>query len=147
MGRNGYGEPASLAAAQQARLGQLMDHILCVPGSNRGIIQRFFYRSAIDVAEEDIRIGRVEYAGLHRLAQQRLGMVDQIGIHRLIAGDEYYERALPAAAGAPGLLPKTGDGPREAGRDHGIEPTDVDAQLERGGGGDAEQGGVVKRAL
>ena len=31
-------------------------------------------------------------------------MVDQVGIHRLIAGNEHHERALPAAAGTPGLL-------------------------------------------
>ena len=147
MGGDGHGEPAALAAAQQARFGQLVNHVLRAPGGNRGIIQRLFHRGAIDVAEEDIRIGRVENAGLHRPAQQGLRMVDQVGIHRLIAGDEYYERALPAAAGAPGLLPKARDGPREACRDHGIEPTDIDAQLEGGGGGDAEQGGVVKRAL
>ena len=147
MRRDGHGEPAALAAAQQARLGQLVNHILGAPGGNRGIIQRLFYRGAIDMAEEDIRIGRVEYAGLHGPTQQCLRVVDQIGIHRLVAGDEHYERALPAAAGAPCLLPKACDGPRETGRDHGIETSDVDAQLEGGGGGDTEQGGVIKRAL
>ena len=101
VGRNGYGEPASLAAAQQAGFAQLVDHVLGAPGGNRGIIQRLFHRGAIDVAEEDIGIGRVEYAGLHRPAQQGLGVVDQVGIHRLIAGDEHHERALPAAAGTP----------------------------------------------
>ena len=147
MGGDGHGEPAALAAAQQARFGQLVNHVLRAPGGNRGIIQRLFHRGAIDVAEEDIRIGRVENAGLHRPAQQGFRVVDQVSIHRLIAGDEYYERALPAAAGAPGLLPKARDGPRETCRDHGIEPTDIDTQLEGGGGGDAEQGGIVKRAL
>ena len=76
MGRDGHGEPAALAAAQQARLGQLVNHILSTPGGNRGIIQRLFHRGAIDVAEEDIRIGRIEDAGLHRPAQQGLGVVD-----------------------------------------------------------------------
>ena len=64
-------------------------------------------------------------------------MVHQVGIHGLIAGDEHHERALPAAARAPGLLPKTSHRARKTSGDHGIEPANVDAQLQGGGGGDA----------
>ena len=74
-------------------------------------------------------------------------MVNQVGVHRFIAGHQDHQRALTAAARAPGLLPEASNRTWEPGSDHGIQPADVDAQLQSRGGGHAEQGTIIQRLL
>src|SRR5581483_12102259 len=50
-----------------------------------------------------------------------------------------HRQAVAAPAGAAPLLAQARDRAREAGRDHAVEQADVDPQLERVRGGDAEE--------
>src|SRR4051812_34579746 len=66
-------------------------------------------------------------------------MAHEVGVQRVVAGDEDGERLLPLAARAPRLLPKGRMRAGPAGEEDGVEAADIDAELERVGGGDAEQ--------
>ena len=57
------------------------------------------------------------------------------------------ERQVVAAAGAAHLLPGAGERARVAGEHRGVEPADVDAQLERVGGDDAADAALAQAAL
>ena len=96
---------------------------------------------------EHVGVVRVEDGGLDRCAEQRLGVVDQVGVERVVAGDQHAEGVLAAAPGPADLLPQRRAGAREAGHQHGVEPGDVDAELEGVGGGQPEQPPAAQRLL
>ena len=81
----------------------------------------------------------VEDGRLDRLAEQRLGMGDQVGVQRVVARHQDRRARPVAAAGPADLLPHRGAGAGEAGQQHGVEPADVDAELERVGGRQPDQ--------
>ena len=83
------GEPALRAAAQEALLGQVRHDGFGAEGGDVRLRERLFHRRAVDVPAQDVGVGRVKHAGLHRPAQQRVRVVDQVGIHRLIARYEH----------------------------------------------------------
>ena len=66
-------------------------------------------------------------------------MVDQVGVERVVARHHHRERVAGASAGPAGLLPQRGAGAGEPGQQDRVESADVDAELERVGGGQAEQ--------
>ena len=74
-------------------------------------------------------------------------MVHEEGVQRVVAGDEHGERALAGAARAARLLPQRGAGARLAGDEHGVQAGDVDAELEGGRGGEAEEFAGVQGRL
>ncbi len=79
-------------------------------------------------------------------------MVDEIGVERVVAGHQHHQRLVPTAPGTAGLLPEGGPGAGEAGHDHGVQPGDVDAQLQRVRGRHAQevtadQGGLQRPPL
>ncbi len=74
-------------------------------------------------------------------------MGDEIGVQRVVAGDQHAEGVAMAAAGAPDLLPHRGAGAGEARHHHGVEPADVDAELERVGRGQPGQLAGAQGAL
>ena len=91
------------------------------------------------VRPEDVRVGRVEHRRLDRAAEERLAGGAR-GRCRAGRRARRGPRARPwPAPGPPGLLPERGDGAGEPGDQHRVEPGDVDAELERVGGGHAEQ--------
>ena len=73
-----------------------------------------------------------------RRAEQRLGLAHEELVERVLARDEDRE-AVPAAPGPAPLLAQRGDRAGEADRDRAVELADVDPELERVGGRDAEQ--------
>ena len=74
-------------------------------------------------------------------------MVDDVLVDRRARRDEDgHARALPTA-GSPELLPGRRDRARVAGQDRDVEPADVDAQLERVRGDDAEDLAVAQAVL
>ena len=87
---------------------------------------------------EDARVRVVEDRRLDAPLEQRLRLAHEVLVERVLARDEHGE-PVAAAAGAAPLLAQARDRPGEAGRDHAVEQADVDPQLERVGGGDAEQ--------
>lgn len=74
-------------------------------------------------------------------------MVHEEGVQRIVPGDQDGQRALSGASGAARLLPQGGAGARIAGDDDRVQTGDVDAQLQGGGGGEAEKLAGVQGAL
>ena len=110
------------------------------PKSGRSVEgQRRLGGGRAQVRAEHVGVVRVEDVGLDGLAEQRLGMVDQVGVQRVVARHHHAECVARAAPGAADLLPQRGPGAGEAGEQHGVEPADVDAELEGVGGGEPEQ--------
>ncbi len=60
-------------------------------------------------------------------------------VELVVAGHEHGRRSSPGPARAAGLLPHRRERARETVQDHGVEPADVDAELERVRCRDAEQ--------
>ena len=143
-GRQGHGEPAALAAANESVGLERADNAFCAPRLDIRGLERLFDGRAVDVAVEDIRILGIEDARLHGASEQRLWVVDEVGIHRFIARDEDHEGALAAASGAASLLPKARHRAGEACGDDGIEAAHVDAQLERRRRRHAQQRAIVE---
>src|SRR5439155_22984807 len=99
-----------------------------------------------DVSVENPRVGVVEDRGLDVPLEQRRRIAHEVLVQRVLRGDE-YRKAVLAAAGAPPLLAQARDRAREADRDRAVEVADVYAELERVGGGDAEQLALHQTAL
>ncbi len=79
-------------------------------------------------------------------AQRAVGLGEElVGVlHVVLVGgegvaDQHRQRVAAAAAGAAALLAQVGDGVGEAPRQHAVERADVDAQLQRRRGHDAQQ--------
>ncbi len=110
------------------------------------LVERPLERGGEHVRVEDARIRVVENRCLDPSREQRVGLAHEELVERVLAGDEDGEP--PALApGAPPLLPERGDRPREADRDRAVEQPDVDAELERLGGRNAEQIALDEAAL
>lgn len=74
-------------------------------------------------------------------------MVDEERVQRVVAGHQDGQGAPAGASGAARLLPQGGAGARVAGDQYGVQPRDVDAEFEGGGGGEAEQLAGVEGAF
>ena len=90
------------------------------------------------MAVEDARVRVVEDRRLHAPAEQGLGLAHEELVERVLARHQ-HRQALAAPAGPAPLLPEAGDRPREPHRDRAVEQADVDPQLERVGGRDAQE--------
>jgi hypothetical protein len=94
---------------------------------------------AAEVRVDHKRVGRVDHRGLRGAREQLGGMGGQPLVELVAAGDEHSCRGRAVAARPPCLLPERGDGAGEAVDHHRVEPTHVDAELERRGGDHARQ--------
>ncbi len=90
---------------------------------------------AAQVRIDHVRVARVHDGGLRRAAEQLLGVGREPLVELVVAGHEDGGRG-PAAptAGPAHLLPERRDRAGEPVEDHRVEPADVDAELEGGGG-------------
>src|SRR5439155_6760291 len=104
-----------------------------------GVTQRQLERRRADMWIQDVWVGVVDHGGFVRPAEDLRRMTDDVLVQGVVLCDEYHERALLRAPRTPRLLPRPGDGSGVARDDAGIEPADVDAELERGRCGDPEQ--------
>ena len=94
-----------------------------------------------------MQVVRVEARFLGRPLEQELRVVDDVLVDRRSRGDQDGNaRALPPA-GPPELLPRRRHRTRVAGEDRDIEPPDVDAELERVRGDDAEDLAIAQPVL
>ncbi len=134
-------EPAARPASQQAGLDQPVDHLSTrrTEEGEVGLGEGNLLGGRAEVGPEHVRVVRVEHGGLHRPADQRLGVVDQVGVERVVAGDQHPQGVAGATSGPPQLLPERGAGAGEADHQDGVEAGDVDAELERVGGGQPDQ--------
>ena len=107
---------------------------------------RRFVGGGADVAREQARARVVEDRRLDPPAEQLVRLAHEELVEAVLARDEHGETAA-APARAPPLLAQRGDGPGKADRDDDVEQADVDAELQRVRGGDAEQLAVDQAAL
>jgi hypothetical protein len=66
-------------------------------------------------------------------------MVGQVVVQGVVAGHEHDQRLRLRPPGPAGLLPERGERAGVAGEHDGVETGDVDAELERVGGGHAQE--------
>jgi hypothetical protein len=99
------------------------------------------------VGELDRQVARVQHRALGRLSHEPVGIVGDELIRRRHRQDHDGVRELVAPARSPHLLPEAGPRPRKAALHHHLQAPDVDAELERVGGDDAEELAVDERAL
>ena len=93
--------------------------------------QRQLGRGAAQLRAEHVGVGRVGDGGLDRPAEHRPRVVGEVVVQRVVAGDEDDQRLLLRPPGPPGLLPQRGERARVAGQHDGVQPGDVDAELQR----------------
>ncbi len=85
------------------------------------------------VREQHVQVGRIEPCLLRRCLEKVLGVCGHELVDGAGAGNQDRDAGLAAAPGAAHLLPRAGDRARVAGQDRRVEPSDVNAQLERVG--------------
>ena len=108
--------------------------------------ERALVRRAEDVGGVDLLVLVVEDRVLDRAVEELVGVAAEELVERVLARD-VDRQAAPAPAGAAPLLAQARDGARERDADRRVERADVDAELERVGGDDAEQLAVDQLAL
>ncbi len=94
----------------------------------------------------DLRTVRIEDRRLDGPREEVVGMTAEELIERVLAGDVDGQPAAAAARTSP-HLPEAGHGPGEGHADRGVELADVDPQLQRVRGDDAEQLAGAQPAL
>ena len=109
--------------------------------------QRALVGGAGQVGEEDVGVGGVDDRGLGRSGEDLLRVGHEPLVELVVAGDQHGDRLLALAPGPAGLLPQRGDGAGEAVQHAGVQPADVDAQLQRRGGHDGPQPTVEQVGL
>ena len=102
------------------------------------VVHRRLKRGRGDVTVEHARVRVVEDRRLDPPSEQRLGLAHEVLVERVLGGDEERE-AVAAAAGAAPLLAQARHRAGKADGDGAVEQADVDAELERVRGRDAEQ--------
>ena len=95
-------------------------------------------RGAQEVLGIDLGAARVEDRGLHGPTEELVGMTAEELVQRVLAGDVDGQSAAAPTRPAP-HLPQAGHGAGKGDAHRGVELADVDAQLERVGGHDAQK--------
>ena len=111
-----------------------------------GGLERALVRGAQHVLRVDLLVLVVEDRVLDRAVEELVGVAAEELVERVVARDVDGEPAAAAAGAAP-LLAERGDRAGERDADRGVERADVDAELERVGGDDAEQLALDELAL
>ena len=109
-------------------------------------VERALVRGAQHVRGVDLLVLVVEDRGLDRAVEELVGVAAEELVERVLARDVDGQAAAAAAGAAPHLAQR-GDGAGERDADRGVERADVDAELQRVGGDDAEQLALDEPAL
>ena len=104
-----------------------------------GVGERQLVGGAAQVRVDDVGVLRVHHRRLGRATHELLGVGGEPLVELVVAGHQHGGGRAARPTGPPDLLPERGDRAGEAVEHHGVEPADVDAQLERGGGHDRRQ--------
>ena len=128
---------AAAGAVELAGLDQIVQEINAEPGSVfeklLGLFDGHFGRGAGQVVRQDDRIVGVDARVLGAARQQPLRVRQDVLIHRPGARYQHADRG-PLAPSCPAhLLACAGDRARIACQHRGVQPADVDAQLQRTG--------------
>ena len=89
---------------------------------------------ALEVAQEDVKVVRVQQCIFRRLAQEVIRMGHDVLINGCRGSYIKNNAGILSAACTSGLLPRTGNSAGIAAHDAGIQSTNVNAQLQRIGG-------------
>ena len=131
-------EPSRRAASEMPGRGQAVQQRgQCdaeVPRVVKG--HREFLRCGGDVGGQHMRVLRVQDGALHGAVEDQLRVFTQVGVQRIRSGDQDRERVPARAPCSSCLLPQPREGAGEAARHDGVDPRDVDAELEGIGAGD-----------
>ena len=109
-------------------------------------VERALVRGAQHVPGVDLLVLVVEDRGLDRAVEELVRVAAEELVQRVLARDVDGEAAAAAAGAAP-HLPQARDGAGERDADRRVERADVDAELQRVGGDDAEQLALDEPAL
>ena len=135
-------------AMQKARFGQprakfLHIHIAkAVFGSDRQ-----FERRAFQMIDENFQIVRLDERVFRSIAKKIIGIAHDELIQRRGGSHQHRARTAAAATRAARALPCGRNGPGIAGHHHGVQRSNVDAQLQRAGGNHAANLPVAQPAL
>ena len=106
-----------------------------------------FLRGGAQLRGEHVRVRRIENGCLNLLPENCLRVVHQVGVERVVVGNEHGERVLTASTRAAHALHEGGAGARPARHEYSVQSGDVNAQLQCGGAGQAEQFAVAEFAF
>ena len=88
---------------------------------------------------QDVGVGGIDEGVLVRAAEQIPRVPHEVLVEGVIQGDEHGQGVPRAPSGPAGLLPQAGDGARKTNDHRGVQVADIDAQLQRRGGGHPQQ--------
>ena len=127
---------APVHVADNARVLDVAEQLLGAGGIAEAVavLKGQFESRALEVAEEDVQVVRIEQRVFRRLAQEIIRVADDVLIDGS-GGRNVEDDARPlSAACTTCLLPGAGDGARVAAEHAGIQRADVNAQFEGVGG-------------
>ena len=104
-------------------------------------------RRALQVLDQDLDVVRIDARLFDGRAEQERGLARQVLVERRARRDEDADALGAPPPGAAEALPRRRDRARVAGAHHGVELADVDPELERVRGDDAEDLAVAKAPL
>mmetsp|Transcript_6397 Transcript_6397/g.16554 ORF Transcript_6397/g.16554 Transcript_6397/m.16554 type:complete len:293 (-) Transcript_6397:1913-2791(-) len=110
-------------------------------------VQRILRRGADNVGEQQLRVARVQRRVLDRAPEEVLRVLHEVLVQSSVEGDIDGKAVLPAAAGAPRLLPQGGDAAGKAEVERGAQLPHVHPQLHRVRGAHRAQPPVVQPPL
>src|SRR5713226_2147416 len=108
---------------------------------------RQFERGAFQMVDQDFEIVRLDKSVFWSIAEKIVRVPNDELIERRRRSHQYGAGVSAAASGAPGALPRCGDGAGVPGHDNGIEGADVDAEFERAGGNHTANLSIAQAAL
>ena len=73
---------------------------------------------------------RIEHRRLHRLVEEHGRVIQQVRVQGVGPGDQDHVGRSATPSGATGLLPEGGSAARVAAQHHGVEPGEVDPELQ-----------------
>src|SRR5262245_12937630 len=131
--------PAAAGAVEQALVlerGQIAAYV--EPAEAVVARERQLEHRALQVIGQDERVVGIDPRVLRRHPEEVVGVRDHELVERGAGSDHDRGRGASATARPPRLLPERGDRAGVAGEHRDVEMADVDAELERVGGHDAE---------
>lgn len=126
--------PGSVGADPQGVIDHQTSHPfgeLFTPPTFVVVAERVFVGGAAQVGIENVGVGRVDDRRFGPTLEQFVGVAEEVVVELVLAGDHHRQRRLALTSGPTDLLPHGGDGAGETVEQHGIQASDVDAELQR----------------
>ncbi len=138
--RNGAAGPASSPRKRQSSV------VSCGPNF-LGVANGQLEGGALQMAHQNFQVVGVDVRVLGRTVEEVLGMLDDVLIERRAGGHQHRQRRGCRRPARPARCHDGRDGSGIAGHHHGVERSDVDAQLESVGGDHGADLAIAQFAL